>query len=112
MGLTTCAIIAYIEEAELVMKLQISYYQSLDILLMQNGHPWTDGANVAENVVVFADDERNTVAVEVSEAASLLRQVLYGSQLSRAPQSCAIARARLDEVDLDRPNLPLIIRYD
>ena len=41
------------------MKLKISYCQSLDILLLENGLLWTDGANFAENVVAFADGQRN-----------------------------------------------------
>lgn len=91
------------------MKLQISYYPSSDILLMQNGRPWTDGTDVAENVVAFADARRNPVAIEISGAASLLRPVLYGS---RPPEICEEFHAGTDDVDLDRAALRLIIRYD
>lgn len=94
------------------MKLQISYYHSPDLLLMQNGRPWTDGANIAENVVAFADAQRNPVAVEISGAASLLRPVLYGGEPSPKPEKPKRIHGRPDEVDLDRTSLPLIIRYD
>ena len=90
------------------MKLQISYYESDDILLMRNGHSWADGASVAECVVVYADAKHNPVAVEVSGAASLLRPVLYGGKPPMQPQSCE----RPDEATLDRDALRLIVRYD
>ena len=92
------------------MKLKISYCQSLDILLLENGLSWIDGANVAENVVAFADARRNPVAVEISGAASLLRPVLYTDGLP--PESHDEIRGRPDEVDLDQAARRLIIRYD
>ena len=92
------------------MKLKISYCQSLDMLLLENGLSWTDGANVTENVVAFADAQRNPVTVEVSGAASLLRPVLYADE--PPPESRDKIRGRPEEVDLDRAALRLIIRYD
>ena len=93
------------------MKLKISYCQSLDILLLQNGLSWADGTNVAENIVAFADARRNPVAVEISGAASLLRPVLYADG-PPPPESRDKIRGRPDEVDLDRAALHLIIQYD
>ncbi len=94
------------------MKLQISYYESDDILLMQNGYSWADGAGVAECVVAYADARHNPVAVEVSGAASLLRPVLYGGKLPMPPESCEGPDGRPDEATLDRDALRLIVRYD
>ena len=93
------------------MKLLIAYNKSLDILLMHNGNSWTDGANIAENVVAFAN-KGNPVAVEVSGAASLLRPVLFEDCLTAQPEICQGIRGRPDEVDIDRHSLRLIIRYD
>ena len=64
------------------MELQISYYKSDDILLLQNGRLWDGGCNVAQNVVVYADDDQNIVAVEVSGAAGLVRQAIYDNNLT------------------------------
>ncbi len=86
------------------MKLQISCYKSSDILLMQNGHSWADGASIAEHIVAFADTGRNPVAIEVSGAASLLRPVLYEGWLPTPPESCASIHGR--------PALRLIVKYD
>ena len=93
------------------MKLLISYSESLDILLMQNGNSWTDGANIAENVVAFAN-KGTPVAVEVSGAASLLRPVLFEDCLPDQPETCQSIQGRPDEVDIDRHSLRLMIRYD
>ena len=92
------------------MKLLISYSESLDILLMQNGNSWTDGANIAENVVAFAN-KGNPVAVEVSGAASLLRPILFEGRLPAQSEICQGIQGRPDEVDIDRHSLPLTIRY-
>lgn len=92
------------------MKLKISYCQSLDILLLENGLSWIDGANVAENVVAFADAQRNPVAVEISGAASLLRPVLYAD--GPPSESRDKIHGRPEEADLDRAALRLIIWYD
>ena len=42
------------------MKLQVSYYPSDDILLLENGNQWKFGANIAEDVVAYADTELQT----------------------------------------------------
>ncbi len=94
------------------MKLQISYYPSDDILLMENGKQWKDGANIAEDVVAYADTEHRPAAIEVSGAAKLLCQALYISQIKAAPQSRAAPGVRPDEGDIDRVTLPLTVSYD
>ena len=94
------------------MKLQISYYPSDDILLMQNGRHWKSGANVAEDVVAYADVERKPVAIEISGAAKLLRSALYTGWAMTAPQSCASSDGRPDEDNIDRITLPLFVTYD
>lgn len=94
------------------MKLQISYYPSDDILLMQNGNQWKSGANMAEDVVAYADTEHKPAAIEISGATKLLRPALYTGQVKTAPQSCAASDARPDEDDIDRVTLPLTISYD
>ena len=94
------------------MKLQISYYPTDDILLMENGKQWKDGANMAEDVVAYADVEHRPVAIEISGAAKLLRPALYIGQLKTAPQSRAASGGRPDEDDIDRVTLPLTVSYD
>jgi hypothetical protein len=94
------------------MKLQISYYKFPDILLMQNGRQWSSGGNVAEDVVAFVDAERNPVAIEVSGAGSLLRQVLYGNEPSPKAERNKSLHGRPDEIELDRTGLPLMVNYD
>ena len=94
------------------MKLQISYYPSDDILLMENGKQWKDGANVAEAVVAYADAEYKPAAIEISGAIKLLRPALYTRQLKTAPQSRAASGGRPDEDDIDRVTLPLTVSYD
>ena len=94
------------------MKLQISYYPSDDILLMENGKQWKDGSNIAEDVVAYADTEHRPAAIEISGAAKLLRPALYARQLKTAPQSLAAPGARPDEYDIDRVTLPLTVSYD
>lgn len=94
------------------MKLQISYYPSDDILLLNNGCPWAWGADVANGVIVYADAELNPVAIEVSGADALLSPALFAPQLKAAPQSCAEFNGRPDEYDIDRVTLPLAISYE
>ena len=94
------------------MKLQISYYPSDDILLMQNGRHWKSGANMAEDVVAYADVERKPVAIEISGAAKLLRPALHTGRAMPAPQSCASSGGRPDEDNIDRITLPLFVTYD
>ncbi len=94
------------------MNLEISYYPTDDILLLNNGSPWAWGANVAENVIVYADAELNPVAIEVSGAYALLRPALFAAQLKAAPPSCVEFDGRPDEYDIDRVTLPLAISYD
>ena len=95
------------------MKLQISYYPSDDILLLNNGTPWAWGADVAKDVIVYADAEFNPVATEVSGASRLLRPALYTAQFAKvAPPSCATSDGRPDEDDLDRVTLPLTVSYN
>lgn len=94
------------------MNLQISYYPSDDILLMENGRQWKDGANVAEDVVAYADLEHNPAAIEISGAAKLLRAALYSGQIKNAPQSPTASGDRPDEDDIDRVALPLSVSYN
>ena len=94
------------------MKLQISYYPSDDILLLDNGKQWKDGGNIAENVVVYSDSESKPAAIEVSGAAKLLRPILNAGQLKAAPRDCRASGDRPDEDNLDRVNLALTVSYD
>ena len=94
------------------MKLQILYYPSDDILLMENGKQWKVGANMAEDVVAYADAEHKPAAIEISGAAKLLRPTLYVGQVKTAPQSCVASGGRPDEDDIDRVTLPLTVNYD
>ena len=93
-------------------KLQVSYYESLDILLLQNGCQWNTGGNVAEGVVAFADAQRNTVAIEVTGARSFLRQILFEEEPSKKRERHKSFDFRPNEADLDRVSLPLIVIYD
>lgn len=94
------------------MKLQISYYPSDDILLMQNGCSWAWGGDVASGVIVYSDAGHNPVAIEVSGAAKLLRPLLKAGQPKAAPRECGASESRPDEDALDRVCLPLTISYD
>ncbi len=94
------------------MKLQISYYPSDDILLMENGKQWKDGANMAEDVVAYADTEHKPAAIEISGAAKLLHLALYTGQTKTVPPSRATSGGRPDEDDIDRVTLPLTVNYD
>ena len=94
------------------MKLQISYYPSDDILLMENGKQWKGGTNMAEDVVAYADAEHKPAAIEISGAAKLLRPTLYVGQVKTAPQSCVASGGRPDEDDINRVTLPLAVAYD
>ena len=94
------------------MKLQISYYPSDDILLMQNGNLWKDGGNIAENVIVYADAESRPAAIEVSGAAKLLRPILNAGRLKAQPRNAGVCGGRPDEDDIDRVTLPLTVSYD
>ena len=94
------------------MKLQISYYPSDDILLMENGKQWRDGANMAEDVVAYADLEHKPSAIEISGAAKWLSSALYTGQLKTAPRSRAASGDRPDEDGIDRVTLPLTVSYD
>ena len=94
------------------MKLQISYYPSDDILLMENGSSRAWGADVANGVIVYADAELNPVAIEVSGAAKLLCPALDDRQAKTSPQSRATFDGRPDEYDIDRVTLPLTVSYD
>ena len=99
-------------EIKSAMKLQISYYPSDDILLMENGEQWKGGANMAEDVVAYADIEHRPAAIEISGATKLLLQTLYTGQSKTAPQSLAVPGVRPDEDDIDRVTLPLTVSYD
>ena len=94
------------------MELLISYYKSNDILLLQNGRLWTGGFNFAENAVVYADDDRNIVGVEVSGAAGLLHQSIYSNKWKTGKGNPKGDSRRPDEIDLDRTSLPLSVKYD
>ena len=94
------------------MKLKISYYPTDDILLMENGKQWRDGASMAEDVVAYADTEHNPVAIEISGATKLLRPALDDRQAKTSPQSRATFGVRPDEYDIDRITLPLAVSYD
>ena len=94
------------------MELQISYYKSDDILLLQTGQLWTEGSNVAENVVVYADGERNIVGVEISGAAHLLHTTIIGKKWKAGRENAKETSRRPDETSLDRTSLPLSVNYD
>jgi uncharacterized protein YuzE len=94
------------------MKLQISYYPSDDILLLENGKQWMSGANVAEDVVTYADAERNPVAIEISGAKKVLGPVLNVDKIKTATQCSAAFGVRPNEDDIDRVALPLTVIYD
>ncbi len=101
-----------VKEAKPTMKLRISYYPSDDILLLNNGSPWAWGADVAKDVIVYADSELNPVAIEVSGPGSLLRPVLYEGRPGVSASSCEKLRDRPAEIDLDRMQLQPIVKYD
>ena len=94
------------------MKLQISYYPSDDILLLDNGRPWAWGSDVANGVIVYADAEHNPVAIEVSGLSSLLRPFLYEGRSADSMSDCEGLCSRPDEIDLDRMQLQLVVKYD
>ena len=94
------------------MKLQISYYPSDDILLLENGKQWMSGANVAEDVVTYADAERNPVAIEISGAKKVLGPVLNVDKIKTATQCSAAFGVRPNEDDIDRVALPLTVSYN
>lgn len=94
------------------MKLQISYYPSDDILLLKNGSPWAWGADLAKDIIVYADAELNPVAIEVSGPGSLLRPVLYEGWPGVSVPNCEELRGRPSEIDLDRMQLQPIVKYD
>ncbi len=94
------------------MKLKISYYPTDDILLMENGRPWAWGADVAKDVIVYADARHNPVAIEVSSPGSLLRPVLYEGRPDVSAPNCEGLHSRPDEIDLDRMQLQLVVKYD
>ena len=94
------------------MNLQISYYKSGDILLLQNGQRWGCGSNVAKNLVAYADGDREIVGIEVSGAVVLLSKTLYGKREITGRAVPVEFPARPDEADLDRVSLPLSVNYD
>lgn len=96
------------------MKLQISYYPSDDILLLENGGQWKDGGNVGENVVAYADAANSPAAIEISGARKLLCQALYAEKESATPQNLPTPATgrRPDESDIDRVCWPLTVNYD
>ena len=94
------------------MNLQISYYKSGDILLLQNGQRWAGGSNVAKDLVAYADGDREIVGIEVSGAVVLLSKTLYGKREMTGRADPVEFPARPDEADLDRVSLPLSVNYD
>ena len=94
------------------MKLQVSYYPSDDILLLENGNQWKFGANIAEDVVAYADTEHKPAAIEISGAKKVLEHLLRVGQTKTAPIVDATPRHRPDEDEIDRVTLPLTVNYD
>ena len=94
------------------MKLQISYYPSDDILLLENGKQWQHGTNMAQDVVAYADTERQPAAIEISGAKKALESMLCIGQNKTPMQSTAESGHRPDENELDRVTLPLTVSYD
>jgi hypothetical protein len=94
------------------MKLNISYYPSDDILLLDNGCPRAWGTDVANNVIVYADAGHNPVAIEVSGPSSLLWPVLYEDRSTESMSDSEGLCSRPDENNLDRMQLRLVVKYD
>jgi hypothetical protein len=95
------------------MKLQISYYPSDDILLLENGKRWKHGSNVAEDVVAYADSGHNPAAIEISGATRVLEPLLRSGEIKTVQQlNSAASGARLGEDGIDRVSLPLKVNYE
>ena len=94
------------------MKLQISYYPSDDILLLENGRLWMHGANMAKDVVAYADSEHQPAAIEISGAKKVLKPMLCIIQSKTSTQSTAASGHRPGENEIDRVTLPLTVNYD
>ena len=94
------------------MRLRISYYALDDILLLENGSQWKQGANMAEDVVAYADSDRQPAAVELSGARKVLETILFPSKARFPGKPAAPSGHRPDEDEIDRVELPLTIDYD
>jgi uncharacterized protein YuzE len=94
------------------MKLQISYYPSDDILLLENDKPWKYCADMAESVLTYADTEKNPAAIEISGAKRVLEPLLRIGQIEAERKVGATSGHRLDEGEVDRSSLPLTVIYD
>ncbi len=94
------------------MKLQISYYPSDDILLLENGQPWKHGANLAEDVVTYADSEHRPAAIEISGAKKVLEPLLRVGEKGTMSRFAPALHHRPDEDEIDRVFLPLTVSYD
>ena len=94
------------------MKLRVSYYLSDDILLLENGKKWVSGANMAEDVVTYADSEHDLAAIEISGAKKVLEPMLSIGQIEAVPKASRQWDHRPDEDDIDRVALPLAVSYD
>ena len=94
------------------MKLQVSYYPSDDILLLENGKQWKHGANMAQDVVTYADTEHQPAAIEIAGAKKVLKPMLCPGQSEASTQPSAVSGQRPDEGEIDRVTLPLTVNYD
>ena len=94
------------------MKLQISYYALDDILLLENGSQWKQGANMAEDVVAYADSNQQLAAIEISGARRVLQSLLSPHKVKISGKSTTPLDHRPDEDEIDRVELPLVVRYD
>lgn len=61
------------------MKLEIRYHQESDTLWLGNGGPTPDGADIAERVIVFFDDDDRPNAVLIENAAEILLPILQAA---------------------------------
>jgi uncharacterized protein YuzE len=94
------------------MKLQISYYPSDDILLLENDKQWKYCVNMAEDVVTYADTEHKPAAIEISGAKRVLEPLLCIGQIEAAQKVGVTSGHRPDEDEVDRVSLPLTVVYD
>ena len=94
------------------MKLQISYYPSDDILLLENDKQWKYCVNMAEDVVTYADTEHKPAAIEISGAKRVLEPLLCIGQIEAAQKVGVTSSHRPDEDEVDRVSLPLTVVYD
>ena len=80
--------------------------------MLENDKQWKYCADMAEDVVTYADTEQKPAAIEISGAKKVLKPLLCIDQIEAAQKVGATSGHRPDEDGIDRGSLPLTVIYD